>query len=64
MSETLFEPPASVAVTTIECVPTFALVGVPEITPADVAVIVLGAPVIANVIESSTSAKLLAMLRL
>ena len=34
------------------------MTGVPEITPADVAEIVLGAPVIAKVIASSTSAKL------
>ena len=34
----------SLQVTVIVCAPTFALVGVPEITPAVVAVIVLGAP--------------------
>ena len=40
-------PAASVQVTVIVCAPTLALTGVPEITPAVVAVIVLGAPLIA-----------------
>ena len=45
----------SVQVTVIVCAPTFALTGVPEITPAVVAVIVLGAPEIVYVNESDGS---------
>ena len=45
-------PAASAHVTVIVCVPTLALTGVPDITPAVVAVIVLGAPEMLYDIES------------
>ena len=48
-------PAASAHVTVIVCVPTLALTGVPDITPAVVAVIVLGAPEMLYDIESEAS---------